>query len=263
MSSRYETAYKDMLIKVMGEGSKVEMRDGYKGINMFGLDISFNLASGKFPMLTGKAMFFKNTKAELLWMLTGRKDLEFLHKYNVRIWDQWDMGDGTIGNSYGHNFRNFMGVDQVNELLKKIAKLPSDRQLVISTWNPVYINEGHKPSCYPIMQFSYINNRLNMLVHQRSADLFVGLPYDMAYFALFTELLASYLCVMPGTVKISIGDAHIYEDHLDAIRQYLVAETYELPSLYIGSKEFPTFDFYAVDLRNYKSSSYINAKILY
>lgn len=260
--SSYEAEYKELLKTIIRKGEGRDMRDGNKGKMLFGMSLEFDTSQGYFPMLTGKKMFFKNTIIEALWLLSGRNDLEFLHRYDVKIWDTWDIGDGTIGKSYGTMFRNFFGVDQIDYLLKSIAKLPNSRQHVISLWNPVYISEGHKPPCYPLIQLVYARQRLNMMVHQRSADMFVGMPYDVALFSFILILLARYVNIQPGIVKINIGDAHIYQEHFESVRTYLNQETYKPPVLIVENVNFPEFDINSIELLNYRSSKFVNAKII-
>lgn len=172
------------------------------------------------PLLRGKKMFPTKPLVELIWMLKGRNDLEFLHKYGVNYWDLFDIGNGTIGNSYGPRIRNFNGIDQLEEVVYLLKNKPTSRRIAISFWNPIADINSVVP-CYSFVQFKVIDNYLNIYVTQRSGDAFLGVPNDVLLFAYLLSILSYYTGLYVGSMFYTINDFHIYQEHLPAVNKYL------------------------------------------
>ena len=265
MNNMFEMQYKELLFNILanGETQREEGRNGFT-IRSFGQSIEFKNTCGLFPMLTSKKMYFKNVNHELKWLLSGETDVKYLTKNKVRIWEPWVNQNGTIGDTYGKVLRNFNGIDQLTESIEILRKNRSSRQNVISLWNPSLIKAGNIKPCYHAIQFVCINGVLNVVVSQRSSDVFIGLPYDICVFDLLLLLVAKILNFIPGTLKINIGDAHIYEEHIEPCKVYLANKKHDLPSIYIdvnGIKNVQDFKTENVFLRNYISEEFIYGEI--
>lgn len=263
MNNNYERQYKELCKNIIVCGSEEPVRDNNIAKSLFGQSLEFNNQLGLFPMLTSKKMFFKNIKHELAWMLNGLTNVKYLNDNGVSIWNKWADENGDIGDSYGRQLRSFNGVDQFTTILKELSEFKYSRQLVISLWNPVAISQGNRKPCYHSFQFVYTSSKLNIIVSQRSADVFVGLPYDMAFFSLLLVLVCKNLNLYPGVVKINIGNAHIYKEHYDCVMTYLNRDMYDLPTIENFQNKVIGFETSLVKLYNYKSEDFINAKIIY
>lgn len=264
MNSTYEYEYKKLLQKILIDGTKSEARDGNTRIVLFGKSLKHDNKSELFPMLTSKKMFFKNIKHELSWILRGYTNTEYLKKHNVNIWDLWADEEGNIGDTYGKQLRNFNGTDQLIQRLKELETNTNSSQLVISLWNPNDIEKGNLRPCYHAFQFVPINNILHIQVSQRSADAFIGLPYDIAVFSLLLRIVANVYGFTPGVVNINIGNLHIYEEHIEPVTDYLRRSTFDLPRLTFRKKLTSVVDFENpnVDLNRYECHDFIKAKII-
>lgn len=262
MNNNYEGDYKALLKRIMVYGHENKTRGNNVRISLFGESIEFNNAMGMFPMLTSKRMYFKNVKYELHWMLSGLTNIKYLKANGVSIWDLWADENGEIGDTYGSQLRGFNGVDQLKLILNELETTKNSSRLVISLWNPVAISQGNLRPCYHSFQFVPINKMLHLNVSQRSADVFVGLPYDMAVFSMLLRLVADKYDFIPGIVKINIGNAHIYKDHIEPTREYLGRSEFDLPNLYNGQREVINFDVSKVELKRYESHDFIKAKII-
>lgn len=262
INNNYELQYKKLLKEVLADGFLQKVRDDNSAYASFGKSLEFNCNSNLFPMLTSKKMFFKNIKYELRWMLDGNTNVNYLKSNGVSIWDKWADSNGELGDTYGSMLRKFNGIDQISVILREFEKFYDNRQLVVSLWNPVAISQGNIKPCYHSFQFVYVKNRLNIIVSQRSADMFIGLPYDICLFVLLLYLVCKKYRVIPGTVKINIGNAHIYTDHLDAVKQYINNEEHDLPYLINNQNEVIGFDTSMVTVKTYISEDFINAKII-
>lgn len=262
MNNLYEKQYKNLLKKILASGYENPARDGNTRISLFGESLEFNNAFGLFPMLTSKKMFFKNVKYELSWMLSGLTNINYLKNNGVSIWDLWADENGEIGDTYGKQLRSFNGVDQLKLILKELETTNNSSRLVISLWNPVAISQGNIRPCYHSFQFVPINKYLHINVSQRSADAFIGLPYDMCVFSMLLRLVADAYNFIPGVVKINIGNLHIYKEHKEPIVTYLNNQEYDLPNIYNGQRKVINFEVKKVRLQNYKSCEFIKAKII-
>jgi len=262
-TNNYEPNYKNLVKRILVVGAEEPVRDNNKAKVLFGESIEFlNNTAMLFPMLTSKEMFFKNVKFELKWILDGMSNINYLRNNRVSIWDLWADETGEIGDTYGKQLRGFNGIDQLKVIMKELQNFNYSRQLVISLWNPVAISQGNIRPCYHAFQFVYTNSRLNILVSQRSADVFVGLPYDMCTFNLLLLLVCAEYDMIPGLVKINIGNAHIYAEHYDGAMQYINREDHPLPRIAMHNQSLFSFSPSLVSLVNYKYEPFIKAKIV-
>lgn len=262
MNSNYERDYKNLIKDILINGEEEPVRDDNTAKALFGKELSFTCNNNIFPMLTSKEMFFKNIKFELKWILDGLTNVNYLKSNGVSIWDKWADDTGDIGDTYGRQLRSFNGIDQLKVITDQLNNFKYDRQLVISLWNPVAIMLGNRKPCYHAFQFVYNCGRLNIIVAQRSADVFVGLPYDMCTFTLMLHLVCAKYNLTPGVVKINIGNAHIYKEHYDACMLYINNNQYDLPQLRLNCSDIFDFDPKNVWLNNYEHESFIKAKII-
>ncbi len=262
MNNRYEKQYKNLLKEILINGYPNITRDNNNRISLFGKSLEFNNAMGLFPMLTSKKMYFKNIKYELAWMINGQTNINYLKSNNVSIWDLWADENGEIGDTYGKQLRSFNGIDQLKITLDKLEATLNSSRLVVSLWNPVAISQGNIRPCYHAFQFVPINRMLHINVSQRSADAFIGLPYDMCVFSLLLRLVADAYNFIPGIVKINIGNLHIYKEHKDPIKEYLNNAEFDLPTLTNRQDKVINFDVSKVYVRNYISCGFIKAKII-
>lgn len=245
----YENQYKLLLSGIELNGSLSDNRTGVKTKKQFNKSLNIDLKDG-FPILTGKKVFFSKALGEFLWMYNGDTTVEFLHKYGIFWWDDFADKDGNIGKSYGYQLRKWQGsFDQWKYAKKELKK--KSRRAVITLWNPADLN-GQLPSCYTTFNFVIEDNRLNLVVHFRSSDVFLGLPYDVCVTALFLHQMAIELDMEPGTLGINLADAHVYENHSEQIEEYLMRPHHKLPGLIYDEK---------YSLLNYQSGEYIKAKL--
>lgn len=263
LNNLYEPMYKALVQEILDEGTMQPVRDNNWAISAFGKSLTFNCNTGLFPILTSKKMYFKNIKHELAWILKGLTNVKYLNTNDVRIWDMWADINGEIGDTYGKQLRSFNGIDQFKTTIDELKRFKHSRQLVISLWNPVAISQGNLKPCYHSFQYVVIGDRLNIIVSQRSADVFVGLPYDMGTFSLLLYLTARHVGLSPGEVKINIGNAHIYKEHLIPVEKYLEKRMHKLPRLHNENDwDLINFDVRVVYLTGYMSEGFIEAKII-
>lgn len=217
----YEQQYYNALKSTLKEDIRVTGRGDVPVIKLRKpVSFEINLMKEGLPLLRGKKMFPDKPLVELVWMMLGRNDLDFLHQYGVNYWDMFDIGDGTIGNSYGPRLRNLNGVDQIQHVVDLLITDPYSRRIALSFWDPSKDEDSIVP-CYSFIQFKVIDNYLNMYVTQRSGDAFIGVPNDALLFSYLNAILAYYTNLYTGTVFYTINDFHIYEEHLPAINVYL------------------------------------------
>lgn len=262
MNNYFEEEYKSLIKRILNIGNEEPVRDGNTAKALFGEVISFNCSTRLFPILTSKEMFFKNIKYELKWMLLGLSNVNYLKNNGVSIWNKWANEHGDIGDTYGRQLRSFNGVDQVKYLTEEIEKNIYSRQIVISLWNPVAIHMGNLKPCYHAFQFCYIGEKMNILVSQRSADVFIGLPYDICTFTLLLYLVCCEYNLTPGVVQINIGNAHIYKEHYSACEKYLFNQMHDLPRVTMNKSTLKNFEPKDVWLSSYKHEEFIPAKII-
>ncbi len=269
-----ETEYISLLSGILYGGKPKADRTGVGTRAVFGRMIYHDMELG-FPLLTKKKIYFNNAKIELLWILSGRTDLAYLIDNGVNYWtpdyNRSGRTDKTLGPVYGHQWRNFDGNDQLQMVLQEIRKNPTSRRLMVSAWNVSDLHDMVLPPCHYGFQLFINDGRLDLMWQQRSADVFLGLPYDIAMYGLLLEMIAEGAGLKPGTLIGSLGDCHLYYNHLEQAEEFLSAEQYELPKLKLewggiklreGANDFvfiPPSN--SIKLENYKHSPAIKAEL--
>lgn len=225
--SSFEMNYKNLLLSALDS----EFKEGRNGNTkyLFGQDLTHNLQHG-FPIVTSKKIFFKKAYHEYRWFVEGLTTTNYLKQNGIHWWDDFADSNGNLGKTYGYQLRSFNGeVDQLESLHWNLSTQPNSRRMHVTLWNPSEINETKLPPCYTGFTFSHCNNKLNMIMHFRSSDLFLGLPYDMCVGALFLTDIARFHNMTPNLIKFDIADAHIYMNHEEQIKKYISLPTYKLP----------------------------------
>ncbi len=260
-------AYLDLCRRILEEGVKREDRTGTGTISVFGHQMRFDLSAG-FPLLTTKKLYTRSIIYELLWFLRGDTNINYLHEHNVHIWDEWADADGNLGPIYGHQWRSFRGadgktVDQISQVVDEIRRNPSSRRLIVSAWNPVEVNEMALPPCHCLFQFYVAEGRLSCQLYQRSADTFLGVPFNIASYSLLTHMIAHVTGLQPGEFVHTLGDAHLYLNHIDQVKLQLTRETLPLPTLELNPEIRSLFDFTFRDIKilNYQAHPNIKGAI--
>ncbi|NJC33946.1 thymidylate synthase [Sphingomonas jejuensis] len=230
-------SYLDLLQRILNEGDKREDRTGVGTLSLFGERLRFDLSTG-FPLVTTKRVHLRSIIIELLWFLRGETNVAWLHENRVTIWDEWADSDGNLGPVYGKQWRSWAGSkgrnhDQVAELVSLIRKDPYSRRQIVSAWNPGDLHAMALAPCHMMFQTYVANNRLSLQIYQRSADMFLGVPFNIASYALLTHMLAQQADLSPGDLIWVGGDCHIYLNHLDQVQEQLGREPRALPQLKI------------------------------
>jgi thymidylate synthase len=227
----------------------------------------FDLRDG-FPLMTTKKLYTRSIIYELLWFLRGDTNINYLHEHNVHIWDEWADAEGNLGPVYGQQWRSFRGadgktVDQISRVVDEIRRNPSSRRLLVSAWNPVEIDEMALPPCHCLFQFYVAEGRLSCQLYQRSADTFLGVPFNIASYALLTHMIAHVTGLQPGEFIHTLGDAHLYLNHIDQVQLQLTREPLPLPTLELNSEVRSIFDFTFQDIKilNYQAHPNIKGEI--
>jgi thymidylate synthase len=248
-------SYLHLLEKVYHEGKDKEDRTGTGTRSLFGEQLQIKLSDG-FPLLTTKKVSFKNIVTELLWMLRGDTNLAFLHEHGCRIWDEWADENGDLGPVYGKQWRNwsafqyeaggiyYIALDQISRLVKSLRTNPDSRRHIVTAWNPGEVGDMALPPCHCLFQCYVCNGYLSLQMYQRSADLFLGVPYNIASYALLTHLLARVTGLKPHKLIICFGDVHIYKNHFEQVEKQLSRSPRPLPDLKVAFDE--KFDIFGV-----------------
>jgi thymidylate synthase len=283
--------YIDLCNYILNNGVKKEDRTGTGTISVFGYQMRFNLKEG-FPLLTTKKVHLKSIIHELLWFISGSTNIKYLVDNDVRIWNDWPYdlykkspdyhGEsieefaakikesdefaqkyGNLGPVYGKQWRDFNGVDQLSNLIEQIKKNPNSRRLIISAWNPAEVDQMALPPCHSFMQFYVAEGKLSCQLYQRSADVFLGVPFNIASYALFTMMIAQVCDLEPGDFVHTLGDAHIYLNHLEQINKQIKRSLRPLPKMQINPNVKSIFDFKYEDftLLDYNPHSGIKGKV--
>ena len=234
--------YHDALRTVLAQGIASTDRTGTGTISHFGLQSRYSLADG-FPLVTTKKLHIKSIIHELLWFLKGDTNIRYLNDNGVTIWDEWADADGDLGPVYGRQWRDFGGVDQIETLLQMIRKSPDSRRLIVSAWNPPDVPQMALPPCHTMWQVRILGGKLHLQLYQRSADMFLGVPFNIASYALLLVMLAHVTGYEPGDFVHSIGDAHIYSNHMEQVQIQLSRDLRPLPKLRITRAVPSLFDF--------------------
>ncbi len=234
--------YHDALRTVLAQGTPSTDRTGTGTISHFGLQCRYPLADG-FPLVTTKKLHIKSIIHELLWFLQGDTNIRYLNDNGVTIWDEWADANGDLGPVYGRQWRDFGGVDQIQTLIDMIRKSPDSRRLIVSAWNPPDVPQMALPPCHTMWQVRILGGKLHLQLYQRSADMFLGVPFNIASYALLLVMLAHVTGYEPGDFVHSIGDAHIYSNHMDQVATQLARDPRPLPKLRITRPVQSIFDF--------------------
>ncbi len=259
--------YLNLLSKVMGEGTDRGDRTGTGTRSIFGHQMRFDLARG-FPMLTTKKLHLKSIVHELLWFLQGSSNIAYLQENGVSIWNEWADENGELGPVYGVQWRSWPKpdggtIDQIANLIDQIKSNPESRRLIVSAWNPALVDEMALPPCHTMFQFYVAGGRLSCQLYQRSGDIFLGVPFNIASYALLTLMVAQVCDLQPGDFIHTLGDAHIYSNHFEQAREQLQRKPKSLPTLNINPavKDIFAFKFGDFELLNYEPDAHIKAPV--
>jgi len=238
MSAVVPTPYEDLLRDVLETGTHKDDRTGTGTTSVFGRQIRFDLSKG-FPLITTKRVHFKSIAYELLWFLRGDSNVRWLQDNGVTIWDEWADAEGDLGPVYGVQWRSWPTpdgghIDQLSEVIEQIKASPDSRRLIVSAWNPADIPDMALAPCHALFQFYVADGRLSCQLYQRSADLFLGVPFNIASYALLTLMVAQQTGLEPGDFVWTGGDCHIYDNHVEQVREQLTREPYPYPTLSIA-----------------------------
>lgn len=241
------TPYEDLLRDVLESGTHKDDRTGTGTTSVFGRQIRFDLAAG-FPLVTTKRVHMKSIVYELLWFLRGDSNVRWLQEHGVSIWDEWADGEGELGPVYGVQWRSWPtpaggSIDQLAEVIEQIRANPDSRRLLVSAWNPAAIPDMALAPCHALFQFYVADGKLSCQLYQRSADMFLGVPFNIASYALLTLMIAQQTGLEPGEFVWTGGDCHIYDNHLEQVREQLTRTAYAPPTLRFARTPDSVFDF--------------------
>ena len=239
--------YHDLMRHVLAHGHRKPDRTGTGTLSVFGYQMRFDLAQG-FPLLTTKKVHLKSIIHELLWFLQGSTNIRYLKEHGVTIWDEWADGNGDLGPVYGYQWRSWpkpdgTHIDQIAQVIQMIRKTPDSRRLIVSAWNVADVDRMKLPPCHAFFQFYVADGRLSCQLYQRSADIFLGVPFNIASYALLTMMVAQVCGLQPGEFVHTLGDAHIYNNHIEQVREQLSREPRPLPVMYINPAVNDIFGF--------------------
>lgn len=245
--------YEELLKEILENGTEKTDRTGTGTLSKFGAQMRFDLANG-FPMITTKKLHFKSILVELLWFLRGETNIRYLKEHKVRIWDEWADENGELGPVYGKQWRSWScpdgsTIDQIKNVEQEIRKNPDSRRLIVSAWNVADVSQMALPPCHLLFQFYVANGRLSCQLYQRSADLFLGVPFNIASYALLTTMMAASTGLEPGEFIHTLGDVHLYKNHLDQVRLQLTREPRPLPKLKLTIQRQSVLDFQYEDFQ--------------
>lgn len=239
--------YLDLMRHVLAQGTQKGDRTGTGTLSVFGYQMRFDLAAG-FPLLTTKKVHLKSILHELLWFLKGDSNIQYLRDNGVSIWDEWANDQGELGPVYGVQWRSWptadgRHIDQISQLLSELKRNPNSRRLIVSAWNVADIERMALPPCHAFFQFYVADGRLSCQLYQRSADIFLGVPFNIASYALLTRMIAQVVGLQPGEFIHTLGDAHLYNNHLEQARLQLARRPLPLPTLKLNPQVKSLFDF--------------------
>ncbi len=259
--------YLDLMRHVLEHGADKTDRTGTGTRSVFGYQMRFDLADG-FPMLTTKKLHLRSIVHELLWFLAGDTNVKYLQDNGVRIWDEWADENGDLGPVYGAQWRSWPApdgrhIDQIANVVNMIKKNPDSRRLIVSAWNPALVDEMALPPCHALFQFYVADGKLSCQLYQRSADIFLGVPFNIASYALLTLMVAQVCGLQPGEFVHTLGDAHLYSNHLEQARLQLTREPRPLPLMRInpGVRDLFAFKFEDFAIEGYDPHPHIKAEV--
>jgi thymidylate synthase len=239
--------YQDLMRHVITHGNKKEDRTGTGTVSVFGYQMRFDLNAG-FPLLTTKKVHLKSIIHELLWFLQGSTNIAYLKENGVRIWDEWADDNGNLGPVYGYQWRNWpkpdgTHIDQITQVVNMIKSNPDSRRLIVSAWNVADVDQMKLPPCHAFFQFYVADGKLSCQLYQRSADIFLGVPFNIASYALLTMMVAQVCGLKLGDFVHTLGDAHIYSNHFEQVNEQLTRDLRALPIMHINPNVKDIFDF--------------------
>ena len=259
--------YLDLMQHVLDHGVDKADRTGTGTRSVFGYQMRFNLADG-FPVLTTKKLHLRSIIYELLWFLRGDTNIRYLHEHNVSIWDEWADADGNLGPVYGYQWRSWPApdgrhIDQISNLLQQIKTNPDSRRLIVSAWNPALVDEMALPPCHALFQFYVAEGKLSCQLYQRSADIFLGVPFNIASYALLTMMIAQVCDLKVGEFIHTLGDAHLYSNHFEQAKLQLSRSPKKLPQMHLNPeiKDLFSFQFEDFTLSDYHPDAHITAPV--
>ena len=270
--------YLDLLQRILDEGVQKGDRTGTGTISIFGPQMHFDLSEG-FPLVTTKKTHLKSIIYELLWLISGDTNIKYLHDHKVSIWDEWANADGDLGPVYGAQWRNWNneGIDQIQQVIDSIKNNPNSRRHIVTAWNPSVLPDEHEkdfsknvaagkaalPPCHAFFQFYVANGKLSCQLYQRSADVFLGVPFNIASYSLLTMMMAQVCGLAPGDFVHTFGDVHIYNNHIEQVKLQLSREPRPLPTMKLNPNVKSLFDFKYEDftLENYNPYDAIKAPV--
>ena len=259
--------YLDLLDRILTEGHKKTDRTGTGTLSVFGNQMRFNLEDG-FPLLTTKKLHLKSIIYELLWFLRGDTNVRWLQEHGVRIWNEWADENGELGPVYGHQWRSWPDytggtIDQIQNVIDLIKNHPDSRRMMVSAWNPAEVEQMALPPCHCLFQFYVADDRLSLQLYQRSADTFLGVPFNIASYALLLQMMAQVTGLKPGEFVHTTGDTHLYLNHLEQARLQLTRTPRPLPTMKINPDVKNLFDFKYEDfeLEGYNPYDHIKAEV--
>lgn len=256
--------YLDMLRYVLENGVDKMDRTGVGTRSVFGQQMRFDLSRG-FPLMTTKKMHLKSIIHELLWFIKGDTNVKYLQDNGVRIWNEWADENGDLGPIYGSQWRNWNGegIDQLAQVVDKLKNNPNDRRMIVSAWNVSKIPEMHLPPCHMMFQFYVANGKLSCMLYQRSCDMFLGVPFNIASYALLTMMLAQVCNLEPGEFVHTLGDTHIYHNHFEQVKEQFRREPLPLPTMRLNPqvKDINDFKYEDFTLENYECYGAIKAQV--
>ncbi|MFA8439525.1 thymidylate synthase [Pueribacillus sp. YX66] len=259
--------YLDLCRHILNNGVEKKDRTGTGTISVFGYQMRFDLEKG-FPLLTTKKLHLKSIIHELLWFLKGDTNIRYLNENGVRIWNEWADENGDLGPVYGHQWRSWPDnkggtIDQISQVIDQIKNNPNSRRLIVSAWNVADVNDMALPPCHCLFQFYVADGKLSCQLYQRSADVFLGVPFNIASYSLLTMMIAQVCGLKPGEFVHTFGDTHIYLNHIDQVKLQLTRIPKTLPSIEINRNVQSIFDFKYEDfnIRNYDPHPHIKGEV--
>ena len=265
-NQRYMKQYLDLARLVLEKGVQKGDRTGTGTISHFGHQMRFDLSEG-FPLVTTKKLHLKSIIHELLWFLKGDTNIKYLKENGVRIWDEWADENGNLGKIYGHQWRSWEGdgftIDQIQEVVDTLKNNPDSRRIIVSAWNVAQLDQMALPPCHCFMQFYVANGKLSLQLYQRSADLFLGVPFNIASYSLLLLMMAQVTGLEAGEFIHTFGDMHIYNNHIEQIKEQLTREPYKLPTMVLNKEVTNIFDFKYEDftLVGYEAHPHIKGEV--
>ena len=259
--------YQQLLRHILDTGAQKTDRTGTGTLSCFGYQMRFNLQDG-FPMVTTKKLHLKRIVYELLWFLQGDTNIKYLNEHGVKIWDEWADANGDLGPVYGKQWRSWEGadgttIDQISDVIRQIKNNPDSRRMIVSAWNVAELPKMALMPCHSLFQFYVADGKLSCQLYQRSADVFLGVPFNIASYALLTMMIAQVCGLQYGDFVHSFGDVHLYNNHLEQAQLQLSREPYPLPTMKINPdvKDIFSFQFEDFTLENYQSHPHIKAPV--